>query len=404
MQTVALTPTVSSTRIGFGCAGLMRESSEARRQQVLEAAFEQGIRHFDVARMYGLGAAERELGRFARARREQLVIVTKFGIEAGAASGRLARLQGPARRLLARYPWLRAQVKRRSDAFHQPHRYDVATARASLERSLRELGTDYVDLLLLHGPTAQDAVDVPELCAYLEEARAAGQIRGWGVAGESADSLQVARALAGAVPPPAVAPGVGRDRTAPGAASLDAAALDAATLDAAALDGTALDAAAPGATVVQIRDDSLAAPTPSQLGLRAPITFGVLAQALGRIVAHMSADPARRARWSLEIGVDCADRQALAALLVRDALARNRRGVVLVATTRPERLAGVGELVAEADAEGELATAAASGGQLAAFRRLVQRELLRNEPAAERADSPQAAGGSGRAGGYGDAD
>lgn len=355
MRTVALTPAVSSTRVGFGCAGLMRESSAARRQRVLEAAFEQGIRHYDVARMYGLGEAERELGRFARGRREQLTIATKFGIEASAASGRLARFQGPARRLLARYPRLRAQVKRRSDTLHQPHRYGVATARASLERSLRELGTDYVDLFLLHGPTARDAVDAAELRAYLEAARAAGQIRAWGVAGEREESLQVARALAGVV-----------SADAPSADAPSGGAPSAGAPSGGAPSGGATPTPA-GATVVQIRDDIFAGAAPSELGAGAPIAFGVVAAALRRIVAHLDADPARRARWSQAVGRDCGDVEALAALLLRDALARNGEGVVLIATTRPRRLAGVGALVAAAD-DGD--------GQLAAFRRLIEDELL----------------------------
>ncbi|HET9153536.1 MAG TPA: aldo/keto reductase [Solirubrobacterales bacterium] len=55
----------ANVRLGFGCASLMRLPSRRRRQALLAEAFEQGIRHFDVARMYGLGAAEGELGRFA---------------------------------------------------------------------------------------------------------------------------------------------------------------------------------------------------------------------------------------------------------------------------------------------------------------------------------------------------
>src|SRR5271167_1841892 len=110
MENTALAPGITSTRIGFGCAGLMREPSARKRQGLLAEAFDQGITHFDVARMYGLGAVEGELGRFARDRRDSIVIATKFGIEAASAPG-LARLQGPARWLLARYPVLRGYVK-----------------------------------------------------------------------------------------------------------------------------------------------------------------------------------------------------------------------------------------------------------------------------------------------------
>jgi D-threo-aldose 1-dehydrogenase len=319
MQSVQLTPALTTTRIGFGCAGLMREASGARRQRVLAAAFEQGIRHFDVARMYGLGAAEGELGRFARGRRESMIIATKFGIQPASASGRLARFQGPARMLLARYPGLRDRVKRRSDTFRQVGRYDAATARASLEQSLRELGTDHVDLLMLHGPTAGDAIDVEEISEFLEGARQAGSIRAWGLAGEQDSCLELARAL-------------------------------------------------PVSTVLQIRDDIFSRTAALGAGStpRPPITFGVLASALARIRAHLAAAPERRARWSERIGVDCASAEALAALLLRDALAANREGVVLLATGRPERLQGI---AAAAEVRDDDAT-------LAAFRRQIEDELL----------------------------
>ena len=105
------------------------------------------------------GAAEGELGRFARGRRDRVVIATKFGIEPASAAGRLARLRVPARWLLARYPALRGHAKRRPDAFHQPRHYDAATAHGSLHTSLRELQTDYVDLLLAHDPSPADHVE-----------------------------------------------------------------------------------------------------------------------------------------------------------------------------------------------------------------------------------------------------
>ena len=57
---------IVTSPLGFGCAQLLRTSSAKQRQRILHAAYDAGIRHFDVARMYGLGAAERELGRFAQ--------------------------------------------------------------------------------------------------------------------------------------------------------------------------------------------------------------------------------------------------------------------------------------------------------------------------------------------------
>src|SRR4051812_47294530 len=113
---------IEVSRLGFGCAGLMRLTSGRARRALLEEAFHSGLRHFDVARMYGLGRAESELGAFAKNRREQLTIATKFGIQPAGGLGTLAHLQRPVRGFLNRIPAARAVLKRRSDALHTPRR------------------------------------------------------------------------------------------------------------------------------------------------------------------------------------------------------------------------------------------------------------------------------------------
>ena len=71
---------LETTVLGFGCAHLYGVPRSAERLRLLDAAHDAGIRHFDVAPMYGLGLAERELGRFIRHRRDAVVVATKFGI------------------------------------------------------------------------------------------------------------------------------------------------------------------------------------------------------------------------------------------------------------------------------------------------------------------------------------
>jgi len=290
MDRVLLDPTpVRTTQLGFGCASLMRLPLRRRRQDLLAAAFDADIRHFDVARMYGLGAAEAELGRFARGRRDRITIATKFGIEARPASW-MSRLQGPARALIGRYPALRRLVKQREGTLHEPRRYDVAAARESLERSLRELGTDYVDVFFVHAPLGAGEVPLAELRAFLDAAREKGTIRAWGVAGEEP---RVVGELARSMPPEAV---------------------------------------------VQVREGVFDRGA-VDFGSHPRIAFGLLSSALERILAHVGASRSARQRWGDALGADCADPDVVASLLLSDGLAGNPGGVVLYATTKPERLA-----------------------------------------------------------------
>ena len=56
----------NTTALGFGCASLMRLPEARDRQRLLDLAVDLGIRHFDGARLYGLGQVEGELGALLR--------------------------------------------------------------------------------------------------------------------------------------------------------------------------------------------------------------------------------------------------------------------------------------------------------------------------------------------------
>ncbi len=282
-----LDPDNEETRLGFGCAGLMRLASRRARQRLLGEAFDHGFSHFDVARMYGLGKVEAELGHFARGRRrEEVTIATKFGIAAG--SPRLASLQAPARMAMTRLPTLRAAIKRRSGGARGPRLYNAAIARESLETSLGELGTDYVDLFFVHDPGPQDQVDLDGLGELCEELEGRGLIRAWGFSGDPNPCISLTRSST--------------------------------------------------ASVLQVRDDIFEPVQPCFDRMPATIGFGVLSSALERIQRHLGLSEARRASWSAAVGQDCGRVEVLASLLLQDALERNRGGGVLFATTRRERI------------------------------------------------------------------
>jgi hypothetical protein len=180
-------------------------------------------------------------------------------------------------------------VKRRQDALHRSGRHDAAAARASLETSLRALGTDYVDAFFVHDPGAIEPAVLAELIPALESLREAGSIRAWGFSGDPDPCVELARAA-----------GAG--------------------------------------AVEQLRDDVFA-PVPDLASRAVPaLTFGVLAEALPRVQGLVRRDPERWAAWGRASGLDCGDAGALAGLLLRDALQRNPRGGVIFASTRARRI------------------------------------------------------------------
>lgn len=174
----------------------MRLATGRSRAAVLGAAYEAGIRHFDAARMYGLGQAEHELGKFIQGKRDSVTIATKFGIEVNEAAGRVAFLQGIVRQLIRYFPKLRKLARNRSASLYVPKDFSAASARRSLEASLRALNTDYVDMFLLHEPVLAEVKDTGIL-DYLEQARQAGHIRCWGLAGYPEQVGPVSKAFPG---------------------------------------------------------------------------------------------------------------------------------------------------------------------------------------------------------------
>jgi aryl-alcohol dehydrogenase-like predicted oxidoreductase len=127
-------------------------------KDAIHRALELGINLFDTAQGYGFGAAEQLLADAlrGRTRREDVVIATKGGL----------RMDGD--RLLrdASRRWLREGV----------------------ESSLRNLGTDYIDLYQVHWP---DLLTPPEeTAAALDELVKEGKVRHAGVSNFDADQMQ----------------------------------------------------------------------------------------------------------------------------------------------------------------------------------------------------------------------
>ena len=127
-----------ASRIGLGggpLGNLYAPLSDATAQGALQAAWDGGIRHFDTAPLYGSGLAELRLGRFLAGRpRDGYTLSTKVGrVLEPEPEGRGADLTFPGRLpFVPRFDYSHDGVMR------------------SFEASLRRLGVDRVDLLLLH--------------------------------------------------------------------------------------------------------------------------------------------------------------------------------------------------------------------------------------------------------------
>ena len=176
---------IETSCLGFGCAALGSRTAPQAGLAALAAAHAGGVTWFDLAPVYGNGQAEAIAGRYLRAHRAEVQICTKAGLAlAGGAGGGLRRALMPlARRVLALAGPLGARLRRAAPAANVKLPLTGELITASLEASLKRLGTDYVDLFALHAPTpAEIARD--DILRALEAIVAAGKARAVGVAGD----------------------------------------------------------------------------------------------------------------------------------------------------------------------------------------------------------------------------
>lgn len=160
------------TELGFGAAplgNLYTAVTDAGSRAAVDAAWEAGIRYFDVAPHYGLGLAEQRLGAALADRpRGDFVLSSKVG--------RLLYDSGEVRRdddeeIFA----LSSSLRRRLD-------YSGDGVRRSVADSLERLGVDRLDIAFVHDPPAGTeeqivAESLPALCAL----RDAGELDAVGV-------------------------------------------------------------------------------------------------------------------------------------------------------------------------------------------------------------------------------
>jgi D-threo-aldose 1-dehydrogenase len=278
-------PHLKVSAVGFGCGSLMQSPSRKERMAVLGRAVDSGITHFDIARMYGLGMAEAELGAFLRTvDRDAVTVASKFGIDVGRAAQRLSRFQAPARALLRRAPALRRAIKRRAAPSESARHYDATMAARSLDQSLAAMGVDYVDILFVHGPRPGDTVAVDELGEFFENARQQGKLRAWGVSQD--EGLEV---------------------------------------DFAAAFGSH--------AVSQLRGDLLDPPPRP-----ADLAFGVLNRSLATLSQALQADAGLARRWRETLDVDPFAPGMLAKLILASSATATSCRAILYSTTDPQRV------------------------------------------------------------------
>jgi aryl-alcohol dehydrogenase-like predicted oxidoreductase len=136
--------------IGVGCWEIGGGYGSIEETQFIEAvhrALDLGINCFDTAEAYGFGASERSLAKALGNRRKDAVVVTKFGVG-----------------------------YKEAPNFRDSSRQRVT---ASVDKSLQNLNTDYVDVYMVHWPDVNTPFE--ETMRALDDLVQQGKVRAVGI-------------------------------------------------------------------------------------------------------------------------------------------------------------------------------------------------------------------------------
>ncbi len=293
MQTIPLGESGrQTTRLGFGCSIVMGALGRQDSLKMLEAAYDAGLRHFDVAPSYGFGEAEACLGEFLARHPGECTVTTKYGVPAEAKSWK-STARTLARPLLKAMPGLKKRLQGAaagvSGAGSEKAVFTVEDARASLERSLRLLRVERVDVWLLHEAEAADLED-ESLLRFLEDIRMVGKIGTFGIGsgGDKIPALLLQRA--------AYCPVLQYEWS--------------------------------------VLDPLIAPGTSFRMHHRA------LTENFRALYEALNADEVRAKRWSDYCGADVRQAEVLAQLMLKASLVCNPESVVLFSSKRPEHVRG----------------------------------------------------------------
>lgn len=160
-QTLAARPlgdsSIHVTVAGLGCNNFGRRLDAGASIGLVHTALDSGINFFDTADVYSFGESEHHLGAALKGRRDQAVVLTKFGSPA--------------------------------NPEHPEHRgASPEHLRRAIEASLRRLQMDYVDVYMLHQPDRSTPIEatLEALDSLVSEGKvraiASSNFAGWQVA------------------------------------------------------------------------------------------------------------------------------------------------------------------------------------------------------------------------------
>jgi D-threo-aldose 1-dehydrogenase len=287
MREVILPNGKRTTQVGFGCSALNGGIDSRHSRLLVEAALDAGIRHFDVAPSYGNGMAEKILGGALASHRDIVTITTKAGLGKPVSPTLMSLLRGLAKPVLHNLP---SHLKRRAASGvlgGLKREYDSVSVTKSLAGSILDLQQEQIDIFLMHEIRLSDVT--ADLVLTLQSFLRDGLVGSFGVGTSESECRAIAAKWA------------------------------------------------PLGTVCQFAWNIFDPPPEAALG-GFTVIHRSIRNGFERAARWLEDRPATAAAWSDQLDCDLKDRECVADLLLAAAIEANPNGLVLVSSSRVERI------------------------------------------------------------------
>ena len=156
--------------MGIGGGTWWRNSDDDESVRTIHRALELGINTIDTAPVYGFGHSEEVIGKAIKGRRSEYIISTKCGLWWDDDEG---------------------SFRFEKDGHRVTRNLTSHAIRTEIERSLKRLGTDYIDIYYTHNPACPPVMTpVEETVGTLMELKKEGKIRAIGASNMTPDEIR----------------------------------------------------------------------------------------------------------------------------------------------------------------------------------------------------------------------
>ena len=176
---------IKVSELGLGCSSLgnsvFNYGEEDEFLRVLDYAFESGINFFDTADTYTFGNSESLIGKAFKRKRDKVIISTKVGFLPSSLSTyakSFVPFLGSSRKFIKPFKRSIKKISKKKQDFSSSHILQ------SIEKSLKRIRSDYIDIYLLHNPPSKILIE-GEIFVLLDKLKVEGKIRFYGVSAGS---------------------------------------------------------------------------------------------------------------------------------------------------------------------------------------------------------------------------